>query len=133
LRTVVSELGTAFRDNGDNLQTILDTTREFTGTAQRHLPQTKRLLSDGKEVLATQNEQGSAIRSYGENLRLLSDQLRQSDPDLRAVIDRAPRAAEQVSGTLQENEQLTPLLSNLSSTSQLLAKHNDSVEQLMVT
>lgn len=134
LRTVVTELGTAFRDNGGNLQRILDTTREFTTEAQQHLPQTRQLLQDGNTVLATQNEQGSAIRSYSSDLRLLSEQLRKSDPDLRNLIKQAPPAAQQVSGLLHESgPQLGSLIGNLTSTTDLLAKHDDGIEQLMVT
>ncbi|GAA0504788.1 ABC transporter substrate-binding protein [Saccharopolyspora subtropica] len=132
LRTVVSELGTAFRDNGGHLQTILDTSREFTAAAQQHLPQTVQLLADGKAVLATQNEQGSAIRSFSRDLRALSEQLKRSDDDLRAVLERAPSAARQVSAFLQENQQLGPLLANLTTTSQVLARRTDGLEQIMV-
>ena len=134
LRTVVGELGTAFRDNGGNLQTVLDTTREFTTEAQQHLPQTRQLLADGTDVLATQNDKGSAIRSYSSDLRALSEQLRDSDPDLRKLIKRAPPAAQQVSGLLRETgPQLGTLIGNLTSTTELLAQHNDGIEQLMVT
>lgn len=131
LRTVVDELGTAFQDNGGNLQTIVDTTQEFTDEAQQHVPETKRLLADGKDVLATQNEQGSSIRSFSEDLRALTGELEQSDGDLRSLIDRAPPAARQVSGAINENDQLTPLLGNLTSTSQLLAQNTDGIEQIM--
>ena len=134
LRTVVTELGTAFRGNGGNLQTIIDTTREFTAEAQAHLPQTQKLLEDGRTVLQTQNEQGSAITSFSRDLRLLSEQLQKSDGDLRSVIQRAPGAARQVSGLLEDNEgQLGPLLANLTTTSELLASKNDGIEQLFVT
>lgn len=134
LRTVIEELGTAFRDNGGNLQTILDTTREFTAEAQQHVPQTKRLLADGKEVLATQNEKGSAIKSFSHDLRLVTEQLKESDADLRAVIERAPGAGRELSGLLEETgPQLGALLGNLTTTSELLAAHNDGLEQLMVT
>lgn len=134
LRTVVGELGTAFRDNGGNLQTILDTTREFTAEAQKHLPQTKQLLADGKTVLATQNEQGSAIRSFSSDLRLLSEQLKRSDGDLRGVIQKSPPAARQVSGLLNETgPQLGQLLANLTTTSEVLASKRDGLEQMMVT
>lgn len=134
LRTVVEELGTAFRDNGGNLQTVLDTTREFTAEAQQHVPQTKQLLADGKEVLATQNEKGSAIESFSHDLRLVTEQLKESDADLRSVIERAPGAGRQISGLLAETgPQLGVLLGNLTTTSELLAAHNDGLEQLMVT
>jgi phospholipid/cholesterol/gamma-HCH transport system substrate-binding protein len=134
LQTTVHELGTAFLNNGGNLQTILDTTREFTAEAQKHLPQTKKLLEDGKSVLATQNEQGSSIKSFSKDVRLLSEQLRRSDGDLRNVIQKAPPAAQQMSGLLRESgPQLGTLLANLTTTSELLATKNDNIEQLMVT
>ncbi|GAA4620780.1 MCE family protein [Saccharopolyspora hordei] len=132
LRTVVSELGTAFRNNGGHLQKIVDTSREFIATAQQHLPQTVQLLENGKTVLGTQNEQGSAIRSFSSDLRLLSEQLERSDGDLRAVIEKAPPAAQQVSGLIRENQQLTPLLANLTTTSKLIAQHLDGVEHALV-
>ncbi|QGK71547.1 MCE family protein [Allosaccharopolyspora coralli] len=134
LRTVVSELGTAFRDNGGNLQTIIDTTREFTAEAQQHLPETQQLISDGTTALRTQNEQGSAITSFSRDLRLLSEQLKASDGDFRSVVERGPGTARQVSGFLEDNgEQIGPLLANLASTSELLATKQDNVEQLFVT
>lgn len=131
LDTVVSELGTAFHGNGDNLQTILDTTSEFTAEASEHLPQTKRLLEDGKTVLATQNEQGSSIESFGGDLRLLSEELEKSDPDLRGILDRAPDTAREVSGFLEEQDQLGPLLDNLNETSEVFAENRDGVEQIL--
>ncbi|GAA2330346.1 MlaD family protein [Saccharopolyspora halophila] len=133
LNTVVSELGTAFRGNGGHLQTILDTSREFTQQAQDHLPQTVQLLEDGKTVLATQNDQGSAIKSFSKDLNLLSQSIKSSDQDLRNVIQQAPPAARQVSGLLHDNENLGPLLANLTSTSKLLSANVDGIEQLFVS
>src|SRR5690606_5038494 len=40
LRTVVDELYTAFQGTGDDLQVLLDSSREFTHTATEYLPQT---------------------------------------------------------------------------------------------
>lgn len=133
LRTVVSELGTAFRDNGGHLQTILDTSREFTTQAQNHLPQTVQLLEDGKTVLATQNDQGSAIKSFSKDLNLLSQSLERSDGDLRGVIQKAPPAAVQLSGLIKDNPRLGPLLANLTTTSRLLSAHTDGMEQLFIS
>lgn len=134
LRTVVDELGKAFHGNGGHLQTILDTAGRFTAEAQQHLPQTRKLLEDSVTVLDTQNDQGAAIRSFSENLRLVSEQLKSSDGDLRKIIDRAPAAAGQVSGLLNDSgPQLTQLLTNLTSTSKLLSTKTDGLEQMMVT
>jgi phospholipid/cholesterol/gamma-HCH transport system substrate-binding protein len=133
LETVVTELGTAFRGNGGHLQTILDTSREFTQQAQDHLPQTVQLLENGKTVLATQNDQGSSIESFSEDLNLLSQSLKSSDGDLRKVIQRTPPAAHQVSALLAENQNLGPLVANLTTTSKLLSANVDGIEQLFVS
>ncbi|MHA6801353.1 MlaD family protein [Bounagaea algeriensis] len=131
LRTVVSELGTAFRGNGQHLQTVLDTTSEFTAEAQQHLPQTKQLLDDGQTVLATQNEQAPAIKSFSSDLEALTAELKESDPDLRGLVEQSPETARQVSGFLDEQEQLGPLMRNLTGTSEVLANNNDGIEQIM--
>jgi phospholipid/cholesterol/gamma-HCH transport system substrate-binding protein len=133
LRTVVNELGTGFENNGGNLQTIVDTSREFTADAQRNLPQTKQLLADANTVLATQNAQSSDIRSFSQDLRLLSGTLQDSDRDLRTVLNEASPTAQQVSGLLQDTgPQLGALLANLTSTSELVSTKKDGLEQVLV-
>ncbi|MDR7302450.1 MlaD family protein [Haloactinomyces albus] len=134
LRTVVDELGKGFAGTGEDLQTILDTSSDFVAEAQQHLPQTRKLLEDATTVLATQNDQSSAIRSFSENLRLVSEQLKRSDGDLSTVIERSPRTARQISGLLRETgPRLTGLLKNTASTAELLATKTDGIEQLLVT
>lgn len=134
LRTVVDELGTAFGGNGGNLQRILDTTGEFTDEAQAHLPQTTKLLADSATVLDTQNDQAPAIESFSENLRLVADQLKRSDGDIESVLRRAPGAAKQVSGVLEDNrQQLGELLRNSATTAGQLENHKAGIEQLFVT
>ena len=54
-------------------------------------------------MLATQAAQGSAIRSFSGDLRLLAEQLKDSDGDLRRLIAVVPPAAEQVSALLRES------------------------------
>lgn len=133
LRTVVDELGTAFQDNGGNLQTILDTTRQLTAQAQQNLPQTQQLLADGKTVLATQNAQSSAIRSFSQNLVQLSGQLQRSDADLRGVLTETAPTAAQISALLQETgPQLGQLLGNLTTTAQVLSTKQNGLEMVLV-
>lgn len=133
LRTVVDELGTGFQGNGGNLQTILDTTRQVTALAQQNLPQTRQLLADGTTVLATQNAQSSAIRSFSQSLLQLSGQLQQSDGDLRSVLGEAAPTAAQISALLQETgPQLGELLGNLTTTAQLVSTKEAGVQMILV-
>lgn len=134
LRTVVDELDLAFRGAGPDLQVLLDNTRSFTQTATEHLPQTKALLRDGLVVLTTQTQQGSAIRSFSGDLKLLAEQLKNSDGDLRRLIAVTPQAAEQVSALLGESgPNLGVLVANLLTTANILVTRRDGLEQIAVT
>ena len=134
LRTVVDELDIAFNGAGPDLQALLDTTRSFTQIATDHLPQTKALLADGVTVLNTQARQGSAIRSFSGDLRLLAEQLKKSDGDLRNLITVSPKAAEQVSALLRESgPNLGVVVANLLTTSNILVSRLGGLEQIAVT
>jgi phospholipid/cholesterol/gamma-HCH transport system substrate-binding protein len=133
LRTVVDELDTAFRGQGSNLQGLLDTTGEFTRAANADIPQTTRLISDGRIVLRTQDEEGAALVSFGHNARLLAGQLKSSDADLRRLIAATPQAAEQVSGLLRDVDPgLSVMLANLLTTSDITLTRQSGLEQILV-
>jgi phospholipid/cholesterol/gamma-HCH transport system substrate-binding protein len=133
LRTVVDELDRAFAGTGDDLQVLLDSTRDFTSMAQQHLPQTITLISDGGTVLDTQNAQAGNIKSFADSLSLLSEQLKNSDPDLRRLITEAPRVASQVTDLLAESGPgLGVTIANLLTTSDILRARKDGLEYAFV-
>ncbi|KAA2264750.1 MCE family protein [Solihabitans fulvus] len=134
LRTVVDELDTAFQGAGPNLQVLLDNTRSFTKAAAEHLPQTTKLLADGRTVLTTQADESAAIKSFSGNLRLLAEQLKNSDGDLRKLIAVTPQVSEQVSGFLRESgPNLGVVVANLLTTANILSTRRDGLEQIFVT
>jgi phospholipid/cholesterol/gamma-HCH transport system substrate-binding protein len=134
LRTVVTELGTAFQGTSQDLKTILETTNSFVATAAEHLPQTVDLLAQARTVLDTQNAESGNIRSFGRDLHTLAAQLKSSDPDLRRLIDSAPKAAGQISGLLAESgPNLGIVLANLLTTSTVLMARTSGVEQILVS
>jgi phospholipid/cholesterol/gamma-HCH transport system substrate-binding protein len=133
LRTVVDELDKAFSGTGDDLQVLLDETRDFTGMAREHLPQTITLIQDGGTVLDTQNAQAGNITSFAGSLALLSEQLKNSDPDLRNLINQAPRVATQVTDLLTESGPgLGVTIANLLTTSDILRTRKDGLEYAFV-
>ncbi|TDV45564.1 MCE family protein [Actinophytocola oryzae] len=133
LRTVVDELDEAFAGTGDDLQVLLDSTRDFTTMAREHLPQTITLIDDGGSVLDTQNAQAGNITSFANSLHLLSDQLKSSDPDLRNLITQAPRVASQVTDLLAESGPgLGVTVANLLTTSDILRARKDGLEYAFV-
>jgi phospholipid/cholesterol/gamma-HCH transport system substrate-binding protein len=133
LRTVVDELDRAFAGTGDDLQVLLDSTRDFTAMAQQHLPQTIALIQDGGTVLDTQNAQAGNITSFANDLNLLAEQLKTSDPDLRRLIAEGPKVASQVTNLLAESGPgLGVTVANLLTTSDILRARKDGAEYLLV-
>jgi phospholipid/cholesterol/gamma-HCH transport system substrate-binding protein len=133
LRTVVDELDRAFAGTGDDLQVLLDSTRDFTSMAQQHLPQTIALIQDGGTVLDTQNAQAGNITSFANDLNLLAEQLKTSDPDLRRLIAEGPKVASQVTNLLAESGPgLGVTVANLLTTSDILRARKDGLEYTFV-
>jgi phospholipid/cholesterol/gamma-HCH transport system substrate-binding protein len=134
LRTVVDEVGTGFTGTGPDLQRLLDNTDAFTKDAVTALPQTLTLIKDGRTVLQTQNEESSAITSFSTNLRLLAEQLRSSDPDIRRLITTAPQFADQTSGLIQESgDQVSVLVADLLTVSRIAEPRQAGLRQLLST
>ncbi|WP_020671702.1 MCE family protein [Amycolatopsis nigrescens] len=133
LGTVVDETYDAFAGAGPDLQQLLDTASSFTATATENLPQTKELLSDGRTVLDTQQRQAKNIVSLADGMRTIADRLKSSDPDLRRVIDEAPKVSRQVSDVLATSgTSLGVVLANLLTTAQVTTARTDAIEELLV-
>ncbi|MBC6461606.1 MCE family protein [Actinomadura sp. HBU206391] len=133
LRTVVDELGQAFQGQGPNLQVLLDTSGDLTRAASDAAPETTRLIVDGQTVLRTQTEMSEALVSFGRDARLLARRLRESDPDLRRLIETAPQAAQQVTGLLRDTDpSLSVMLANLLTTSDVALTRQNGLEELLV-
>lgn len=133
LRTVVDELGTAFRGTGDDMGNIVDTSNSFIDTADDHFATTRRLLRDGRVVLRTQIDSADHIRSFARDLRLLSDTLVQHDPALRSVIDDGSQAARDLRSFVDENaDTLSTLISNLVTTGEITVARLHGLEQVLV-
>ena len=133
LRTTVDELDKAFRDTGPALQVLLDSAGELTSLATTHLPQTTSLLANGQVVLETQAAQSDLISAYSTDLRLLAEQLKTSDPDLRRLISATPQVATQVTEILRDSgQELGIILANLLTTVQVTQTRTDGLEHMLV-
>lgn len=133
LRTVVDETYDAFSGAGPDLQKLLDSTRSLTVTATQYLPQTEGLLANSHTVLDTQQRQGANIQAFSSGLKTLAGQLKASDPDLRRVIDEAPKLSRQISDVLAvSGTDLGVLFANALTTAQITSARTDAVEELLV-
>ncbi|MFF6810795.1 MCE family protein [Streptomyces sp. NPDC012403] len=133
LRTVVDEFGKAFEGHGDDLQALLDSGSDFVEAADRALPSTTRLITDGETVLRTQAEEEQAIRDFAVGAEELARTLKGSDADLRRLLTVAPEAATQVSGVLRDlDPSLGVVLANLLTTSEIAVTRQRGTEELLV-
>jgi len=134
LRVVVDELGTAFAGAGDDLGRLLDNGDLLLARAEQSLPETLQLITDGQTVLDTQAESRSAIESWASDLRLLSDTLVSSDPDLRSLLVNAPDAGAALQTLVQDaGPSLGPLVRYLDVLNDVTIPRLDGVEQLLAT
>lgn len=133
LRTVVAELGAAFKGSGANLGQIIDTSSSFIQTAEANFETTTALLRDGRVVLQGQADKGSAIRAFARDLDLFSGTLAGSDADLRALIDNGSATANELRTFLEQNKvNLAELINNLVTTGEIVAKRLPGIRQMLV-
>jgi phospholipid/cholesterol/gamma-HCH transport system substrate-binding protein len=133
LQVVIDELGVAFQGSEDSLQRILDSGDAVLDTADQYLPETLRLIEDGNTVLESQRVSADAIQRWAKGLAQLTDTLRTSDPDLRALLTNAPPAAQQLSSLLRNlNPNIGTLLGNLITTTGVATRRVPGIQQIMV-
>jgi phospholipid/cholesterol/gamma-HCH transport system substrate-binding protein len=134
LGIVVDEFGTAFADGGRDLQRLLDSGDALTKAATEALPQTIKLIDDGKIVLDTQKATSGNIKDFSKNFADLSETLQSSDADLRLVLDRGVVASKELDALIKDNQgSLATLLTNFVTIGQVTTAHVNGIEQLLVT
>lgn len=134
LRTVVHELGTMFTGNAENLGRLIDSSSRFVEEATRHEKETIGLLDSGETVLRTQQAHKSDILGFARGLAQLSGTLKDSDPQLRTILQGGAPAAREVNALLRGLEPTMPLfISNLVSVNQVLTARLPALEQVLVT
>lgn len=133
LVTVIDELGTAFRGTGPDLSRLVDAGNALIESADANLTQTVDLIEDGRTVLDTQRDSGSAITSFSADLADLSDTLVDADPDLRTTLDSGAATAHQLQALIDENSGDVPvLLANLVSSGQIVRARLDGVQHILI-
>ena len=133
LQVVTSEFGLAFSGAGQDLQTIIDSGNDFIEVADQNFDVTVDLIRDSNVVLNGQVASESAFRRFARDLSSFSTALAGSDKDLRALIDEGSAGANELRVFLEDNEvELGELINNLVTTGEVVVKHLDGVEQLLV-
>jgi phospholipid/cholesterol/gamma-HCH transport system substrate-binding protein len=122
LATVISQLGKGFQDLGPSLQALIDNGNRLTTAAIRNLPAQLQLIDDSVQVLDTQRAVSQELQDWAASFASFSDQLRQSDPAIRGVLDNGVVATHALTSLLRDNEPVLPtLLGNLVTFNQIQA------------
>ncbi|PRC48215.1 mammalian cell entry protein, partial [Mycobacterium sp. ITM-2017-0098] len=91
------------------------------------------LIDDSGPLLDSQAETTDAIKTWARSLNGITAQVVQNDPQVRALLQRGPGFAQEVSGLLQQLKPTLPiLLANLTTVGQTLLTYNPAIEQLLV-
>lgn len=123
----------AFNGAGPDLQSLLDSAATVTSDANSVSDQTRALIDDSGPLLDSQVETADAIRTWARSLSGVTQQLEQNDPEIRALLQRGPGFAQEVSQLLTDVKPTLPvLLANLTTVGQVLLTYNPSLEQLIV-
>jgi phospholipid/cholesterol/gamma-HCH transport system substrate-binding protein len=132
LQTSVNELGQAFDGLGPKLQLLLDSTHSLTVSAMQNLPQTLALIHDARTVLQTQNDLADPIKSFSSNVKLISEQLKKSDPDIRRLLHTGPDAAQEISDLIDESgDGLHRTIKELLTLSQITDNHLRGIQNVL--
>src|SRR4029079_16465736 len=130
LRTVVNEFGLAFADGGQDLQRLIDSGDALTKSATEALPETIKLIDDGRIVLDTQRDTAGDIKVFASNFADLSETLKASDGDLRLILDRGAVASKELDTLVRDNRgNLAALLANLITIGQVTTSRVDGIQQ----
>lgn len=134
LVTTVDELALAFKDGGRDLQRLIDSGNTLTRAAAEALPETVKLIDDGRIVLGTQVASAKDLTTTVSGFADVADALRIADPDLRVVLDRGALATNELNSLITENKQnLAALIANFITIGNITTARLDGIEQMLVT
>jgi virulence factor Mce-like protein len=122
-----------FNGAGDDFQSLLDSSASITNYLNDVSGQSRTLIDDSGPLLDSQTRTTGAIRTWAHSLAGVTEQVAQDDPQLRAILQRGPGFAQEVSQLLTQVKPTLPvLLANLTTLGQILVTYNPSLEQLLV-
>ena len=130
---LLDETFQAFSGAGPDFGSLLDSASKITEEVAAVSDETRRFIDDSGPLLESQAETTAAIRTWARSLDGVTEQIVQNDPELRAILQRGPGFAQEVSGLLNQLKPTLPiLLANLTTVGQTLLTYNPAIEQLLV-
>lgn len=130
---LLDETFKAFNGAGPDFGSLLDSGATLSEQLNSVSDESRSLIDDSGPLLDSQAETADSIRTWARSLEGVSAQLVQNDPQIRALLQRGPGFASEVSALLNQIKPTLPvLLANLTTLGQILVTYNPSLEQLLV-
>jgi phospholipid/cholesterol/gamma-HCH transport system substrate-binding protein len=131
LQTFESFLATAFVGTGPGLRTIIVTGQQLFNALVAAQPETVNLVVDGQADLKALKATDGDLATFTKGLASLTGQLRNSNSDLRALIDNGASAAQQLNPFLAANSaQLQAVIANLATDAQVSNQYQPDVRAI---
>jgi phospholipid/cholesterol/gamma-HCH transport system substrate-binding protein len=133
LRALLDEMHDAFAGAQYDLQSLMDSSAQFTADVNPVGDRLRTLLQDSAPLLDTQDQSSDAISVWTRSLAGVTDQLVTNDPQVRTLLQKGPGVAQDVAGLLDQLKPTVPiLLANLTTVSQLAVTYHPALEQILV-
>lgn len=130
---LLDETFKAFNGAGPDFGSLLDSGATLSEQLNSVSDESRGLIDDSGPLLDSQAETADSIRTWARSLEGVTAQLVQNDPQIRALLERGPGFAQEVSTLLNQIKPTLPvLLANLTTLGQILVTYNPSLEQLLV-
>ncbi|MDT5003950.1 MAG: phospholipid/cholesterol/gamma-HCH transport system substrate-binding protein [Mycobacterium sp.] len=130
---LLDETFKAFNGAGPDFQSLVDSASTVTKDANGVSDQFKALVDDSGPLLESQAETTEAIRTWARSLAGVTQQLAQDDPQIRAILQKGPGFAQEVTQLLNQVKPTLPImLANLTTVGQVLLTYNPAIEQVLV-
>jgi virulence factor Mce-like protein len=130
---LLDETFKAFNGAGPDFSSLIDSGATLSEQLNSVSDETRGLIDDSGPLLDSQAETADSIRTWARSLEGVSAQLVQNDPQIRALLQKGPGFAQEVSTLLNQIKPTLPvLLANLTTLGQILVTYNPSIEQLLV-
>ncbi len=133
LREVLQSTFTAFTGSGDELARLIQSARLLVDAANEHSDETTVLIEQAELFLDGQIRSSADIVSWARNLRVLTDNVQQADPELRHVLQGAPAAIAAAQMTVDGIRVSFPMLAaSVAGFGRVGVIYQHSIEQILV-
>lgn len=131
LNTLTSALATGLQNAGGNLRQIIVDGNTLASALQSAIPGTGQLINAGNTVLSTFNATSNDFAQFSTNLDLLSQQLKESNSDLVALLQNGATAGTALDQFLQQNGAATVgMINDLSASTNVAYQRQPAIQAL---